>query len=293
MSKKHWRSLGLLLITACAPSAPAAGGSRPEPVIPPSNTIPSSSGRTSWVISPPSQPYDYTSLATTRVELTSDTLATVDTLVSTTGFTLSLARTASSTQFSGAITSSTVQAGNRIGPSSQSSRLPTPFSGHLVNGNIVLDVPPGQNTGDPGDCDSSARSNLPAAGRALVLPPAQLERGSVWVDSILISTCAGAVPITLAAARTYRVLGESNISTTSTILVERRTQTHFAGEGAQEQHWTVVHGEGTGSTRIHLDADTGVLLRSEGQDTATISVTSSGRNRQFVQITREQTTRTR
>jgi hypothetical protein len=217
----------------------------------------------------------------------------LDTISSRITFSLTISREVDSTTFSGTITSIATQTGNRIGRSPQDPRQPLAFTGRLSGGISTITPLFAESTDPQNVCDDTALPALPAVGRALVLSPIELRQGARWIDSSYVSACAGPIPITITTARTYQVLGEGRLGTASTILVARQTRTRFTGEGAQEQHWTKVSGEGSGSARLHLETATGALLDATGEDTTAVTITASGRQQHFSQLVRERLSRLR
>jgi hypothetical protein len=282
----------LLLLAGCASRSPVMSPGS-QPTNSPATTPSVSSGRSSWVISPTEEQHDYISATSTRLELVSDTGALLDTLASRISFTLSISRNDDGTYFSGTLTSLSTQAGIRVGSSNQPLSVPLHFSGHFSDGKLAFDSLSPETITEHHDCSKPSYPRLAAIGHALVLPPIRIHRGADWSDSLSMSSCAGLVPITLTIERTYHVVGESTLGAASTILIERRNQTHFTGEGVQEQHWTTIRGDGTGLAQLQLDVTTGILLQLQGEDTTAISIISSGRDQKFSQVVRETVSRIR
>jgi hypothetical protein len=104
-----------------------------------------------------------------------------------------------------------------------------------------------------------------------------------WSDSTTATLCNGSILTTSITSRSFRVIGEVSRG----ILIERRERTTSTGDGAQGQHRLKLQTSGRGNAQLIIDAQTGTLLESTGVYTASVVVTTSGRNQQFTQTTRE------
>jgi hypothetical protein len=280
--------IGVLFVTGCRPSSrvttPAPDTEVPSPTLP--AIIPS--GRNAWTISPTTVQHDYIALTSARIDIDSSTVASYDTLSSRIEFSLAEAGLTGSRDFSGIVKSLQFTGGRSTGSSSLPGDLPYAFSAHWTNDTLVLGRSSIQRPDAINDCTHSAvLSVIPTLERALVSPPTTVQRGTSWTDTVSVPSCAGSVPIRLTVIRTYLVAGEGNLHGMSTILAERKDKTVFSGEGAQEQHLVKVTGGGTGSAELHLDALTGILLQSDGEQASVIVITTSGRTRKFRQSIRE------
>jgi len=141
------------------------------------------------------------------------------------------------------------------------------------------------------DCNNEVSSIVPLIQRALVMPPIQLQKDLTWTDSTDTSICSGPVPVLLTGVKHYRVIGETRQGIIPAILIERQDRTVSAGEGTEGQHRIQIKSQGTGRSSIFIDAQTGALLDMTTVNSTTVTVTVSGRTRQFVQSSRERITR--
>ena len=72
-------------------------------------------------------------------------------------------------------------------------------------------------------------------------------------------------------------------------LVVQRTDTISAeGDGAQQQHRLVLNASGTGSATYYLDTSTGRVLHLTANQDSNLTVTTSGRTRQFRQSAKQE-----
>jgi len=85
------------------------------------------------------------------------------------------------------------------------------------------------------------------------------------------------------------VIGEGETNGITAIVLERIERSSSTGEGSDGQHRIFVKGETTGSAKIYVDARTGALLNSEGEQRTNLLITA-GQTRRFTQTVREKTT---
>ena len=278
-----------LLAISCTRAASA-----PEPVLGPDTGTPTtappaaSSGK-SWTITPGTQPRRYVSTASITLELLSDTAAVRDVITQRARFTLLTASASGSTSFLGSIDALTTDAGARIESTGAPVAFPVTFTGHIANRAVILDALNGQSRKSQTECSDPALSALSVVHRNIIILPAQLLQGMTWTDSTSISGCNGNIPVTTLSIRTYRVLGEAESEGRPAILIDRIEKTFSTGEGSENQHRILITTEGTGAGKIYVDRASGMLLDSEGEQRADITL-RGGRLQRFRQTVKERTT---
>ena len=291
MSIRYGLLLMLLLVPACRSST---SGTLPIPDsdIPPVRPSDVSPEISAWTISPVHEDHRYTS--TTKAILESAGLPTLfrDTVTSTVVFTLAISRDMAPPSYSARIESVSIRGGARTRDTLTSPRvlLPFAFTGRLEPNRTTLEVPKTR-IDVPSDCTTEVLAAVPAVQRSLVLVPLRLHKGMTWTDSVVAGVCSGPFQTSLSTIRTYVVRGQIVIHGRTALLLEQQSRTSFTGEGTQQQHHVRVRGDGSGKALLTVDAQTGALIEAAADHTTALTVTSSGRNQQFTQVTREQVSR--
>lgn len=288
------KTIGLFVI-AFVLAACASRGSSPVPATEPTPVsanaaeVPPRGRITSWTLVPANQPTRYVSTVIATIESSSDSGITRDTVAQQTRFTLLTATNSGSTAYLGSITEISNLAGNRIGSADRKPVLPVSFTGHISDGRMTIDELNGRVPDNQPDCTDLVYSTLGSIQRRVVVVPPQLTSATAWTDSVTTKTCNGLVPISVTSIRNSRVLGEGEMNGTAAIIIERTERTSSAGEGSDGQHRILLKGETIGSTMLYVDAHTGALLNSEGEQRTSLLVTA-GQSRRFTQVVREKTT---
>lgn len=291
MSLRYSLLLMLLLVSACR-SSTSGTAPIPDPGIPPVRPSDVSPEISAWTILPVHGDHRYTS--TTKAILESAGLPTLfrDTVTSTVVFTLGISRDVAPPTYSARIESVSIRGGTRTRDTliSPGILLPFAFTGRLGPNRITFEVPKTR-IDVPADCATEVLAAVPAVQRSLLLVPLQLHKGMTWTDSTVAEVCSGPLQTLLSTIRTYVVRGQIVIRGRPALLLEQQSRTSFTGEGAQQQHHVRVRGGGSGKALLTVDAQTGVLIEAAADHTTSLTVTSSGRNQQFTQISREQVSR--
>ena len=279
--------LASTLAFACAPAV--RGTERPQPVPDIDTTPPIASGISTWTISPTHEQHRYRSITSTLLELADTTGITRDSITTTIDFTLSILRDREPLSYSATVESMSARGGQKTGITTNA-ELPFSFTARLERGRIIMDLPEGQASQSYADCSKDALSTTAAIQRAVLALPLVLHKDMVWTDSTTRNSCSGSIPVTSTTVRRYRVVGETSASR-SGVLIERQDRTTLSGEGSQGQHRVRLKSDGSGTTQVIIDAQTGAVLESTGAHTASVVVTASGRDQRFTQTTREQVRR--
>lgn len=281
----------ILLLTACTRSTQGTSDPALQPRSPsvlPGNTA--GVGAASWTLIPSSEVKRYVSTGTAALELQSDTGVNRVSLVTTTAFSLATFWETSLTRIHGTLDSHSTRTDSQITPAEQSNDHPLSFSGRLINGGFVLDSLDGHAPG-AGDCRNQGLNSLTALRRNLIATPILLTSGMTWTDSSTVSGCSGSIPLQVTMVRTYSVIGETSREGNPVIVLDRADRIDASGEGAQGQHRVTITSQGSGSARLYLDRESGLLQSSEGKLQTQITVNASGRTQVFGQIVDERTVR--
>ncbi len=286
-----WRLTVVFVLIACASGRGASPepATEPAPVSLPVPEAPPRNARTRWTLSPSNETVRYVSTILATIQSDSSSTVTRDTVAQQTRFTLLTATNSGSTAFLGSITEISNLPGSQIGPNDWASTLPISFTGHITNGLMKIDELNGRIQSEELDCTNPMYSALSSIQRRVVVVPPQITNGTTWTDSLSTKLCNGLVPVSITSIRNSRVLGETEINGTPAILIERSERSFSTGEGSEGQHRILLKGETTGSARLYIDAHTGALLSSEGEQRTSLLVTA-GRSRRFTQVVREKTT---
>jgi hypothetical protein len=291
MSTRYGLLLMMLLVPACRSST---SGTAPtlDPRVPPVVSSDISPEISAWTISPVSGDHRYTSTTKAILESTGLPTGFRDTVTSTVVFTIGISRNVIPPSYSARIESVSVQGGARTRDTvaSPGLLLPFAFTGRLEPGRITLEVPKTRRD-VPADCTTEVLAAVPVVQRSLVLVPIQLHKGMMWTDSAVAGVCSGPFQTLLSTIRTYVVRGQILIRGRTALLLEQQSRTTFTGEGTQQQHHVRVRGDGSGKALLTVDAQTGALIEAAADHTTALTVTSSGRNQQFTQVSREQVSR--
>jgi len=95
------------------------------------------------------------------------------------------------------------------------------------------------------------------------------------------------MPLTKQIARSYRV-GDQQLKAGAQLLELLQTEAiHFSGTGAQTQHQLTISGEGQGTIKLYIDINSGIPITSEAREITTVSISSSGQIRRFIQQTQQ------
>lgn len=288
MLSRYSKPVVFFLVAACARASTAPGSS--VETSGPITSPPASTGfpGQAWTVVAGTLPLEYSSTATTTLELLSDSVAIHESVMQRSRFTLLTASASGSTSFLGSINDLSTEAGNRIGRPGVSLSFPITFTGHVLDGVIVLDALNGQARKSTDDCFDPALSALNLIHRNIIILPSRLIQGMIWSDSISAAVCSGTIPMTTTSIRTYRVAGESSHEGRPALLIERNEKTLSTGEGSQNQHRILIQMEGKGSGKLYIDRVTGALLDSDVEQQTEITI-NAGRLQRFKQTVRERT----
>lgn len=290
MAQKYLRVALLFLICGCGRTAvPPETIPLPVPVsTTPAGTLSGSPDRT-WTITPATQPQRYSSTASIILELISDSTKLRENITQQSRFSLLTGSASGSSSFLGSIESLTTQTPPRIGLAELSITFPVSFTGHIQNGTVLLDAINGHPRTGPVECSTPAFSALNVIHRNIVILPAQLVQGMTWRDSTSTAGCSGNIPVNTIAIRSYRVMGETELSGRSALLLEKTEKVSSSGEGSENQHRILIRTEGSGAGKIYIDRSSGALLSAESEQQINVTITA-GRVQRFIQVVKEKTT---
>jgi hypothetical protein len=275
-----------LICAACArrgptPARPAPGpvpttAGTPTPATPDVPTAPAATGRFGYL--PGLAAYDVRTEA--KVELTAGpdaergrevvrSAARVGYALSTVGRGFSVA---------GQVDGYTVEASERVRGGSQAPALTLRFNGTLDPRSTRL-YPDGPTVACSDPIGATRLAALAAAHETVIWVPATVTQGARWRDSVLVNTCRGPIPATVATVSQYEVTEANG----PRIRVRRQTSLVLHGQAIVAGKTVTLSGTGSGETTIELDATQGRLVRSDGETRATVTVTLPDGARQFGQ----------
>jgi hypothetical protein len=247
----------------------------------------------SWQISPTSEIQHYSTLVTTTVQQSGIPERVIDTVTTRTQYSLGITRSANSELLTGSIDAFITQNGTRIGASPEIISFPVVFAGQIQNHQLQLEPTSISHSpiGSTLPCGIPGKTALNVIVRNLFIPPLHLQSNMTWQDSLSSTSCNGSLELNLATSRNYKVIGESTFNTIPVITVDITEKTLSTGEGSQDQHTLIVKGETLRSSRAYVDVITGILLGLSSETHTTLQIQASGQVHQFIQTSKETTTR--
>ena len=133
------------------------------------------------------------------------------------------------------------------------------------------------------DCTSPARTLALTARDLLVALPSRLETGQSWRDSLTTITCRGDIPITNRIEHRYEVEGKDTYAGIAAVRLRRSARTMLEGSASPRGVAVSLTGEGSGDTRLWVDAATGRLLGASGEATTRLTLEAAGTSRTLTQ----------
>lgn len=137
--------------------------------------------------------------------------------------------------------------------------------------------------GSAPDCTSPARTLALTARDLLVALPSRLETGQSWRDSLTTITCRGDIPITNRIEHRYEVEGQDTYAGVAAVRLRRSARTMLEGSASPRGVAVSLTGEGSGDTRLWVDAATGRLLGASGEATTRLTLEAAGTSRTLTQ----------
>ena len=281
------RLLFVPFMFACSTVSPTPD---PTPAVPTASATPRPSDARNWVFTPDTGVQGYRSTSVSIIELQNVVPVAADTVSTQVDYTLQLhSQGSGSTPVTGLLRHLSLQSSSPD-DSTPRPQMPVRFTGRFMAGGLFLDSIDNNpvNTVVP-DC-GSVLNVINRLQQNMIAVPRELSSSSTWRDSTSLPACAGSVPSKMTVIRTYATRGESKHAGRESLLIERHDSVLIVGEGAQGQHRVTVSATGSGTSHVHIDRATGLMLGLNGERTLSIRVGSSGRVQEFRQITKEQTT---
>jgi hypothetical protein len=255
---------------------------------PPTRNTPTS--RATWRINPVAEAEKYSSVLTTQIQQTGNS-GKQDSLTVTTLYSVSIDRATDVTSLTGKIEAFTVQAGEQIGSSASEIQSPVFFSGKFTGQELELESLTSTNHTYSLTCDDVSLTSLATVYRNTFISPLEIFSGQTWQDSTSYTVCSGSLPLSVVSIRNYRLAGETILDGIPALIISQNEKTFSRGEGSQGQHKILVEARGTTTRRLYLDRNSGILLSSSADSKTMLSIRTSGRVENFVEISKENTTR--
>ena len=266
-------------LAACRSGSVPAPTSGPTPDVTPPTPPTETHTSSSWSIPISHSTHSYHSISRTIIQEAESQSSRRDTVEVSAWFTITNNQQQSSPTFAGSIDSIYSK------PNAIPSFRRIDFSA-LLNGTemILTAETPGASTDY---CTIPGFQFLSEIRPLLMLRPVRLDHSTTWVDSSSTTTCSSGIPLTKQIARSYRV-GDQQLKAGAQLLELLQTEAiHFSGTGAQTQHQLTISGEGQGTIKLYIDINSGIPITSEAREITTVSISSSGQIRRFIQQTQQ------
>lgn len=281
----HYERLlfGIVLLVACTTTRSSSPPtSTPVPASPinqvPPPAVPSA-GTWSFTYQPGIAGYQVARSATiTRL----DTAGNAELSTNTSHEAVTLDSTDLGVNFIGVVDSFTTTTQGLIGPV-QPTQLPIQVSGSFTPGGLTIS----SQTSDE-KC-SPVHSVLSADLYNLLVPfPQPLSPGISWTDSVEIRGCPAGIPTLSHTTRVFTVTGEVAYDGGPAVMIQRVDTTNAQGEGGLQQHTVSIDAHGTGTAVYYLDVATGRIIHLTTDQTLTLGVTTSSRQYQLKQDSKQE-----
>jgi hypothetical protein len=270
-------------VLACVPKVtvpPVINGSIQPVVIPPIKHT------ATWIFSPINSTQRYHSITKTRFQLDdSNQTDNQDSLSTITDFSATIDQLHTPLIITGHVDNILTNSGPKISTTSQKITLPITFSGAIVGGKVTLNITSSSATSFNHDlCSTPAEMVLGDIRTAITTVPSLLQLHSTWSDTITTTTCIGkTISADLEITRSYTVLGETDYTNMSLVLIRRLETTHINGTGTQGQHQIIIDGQGSGVSNFYLNPITGLIVITEAHHDSRITINTSGHLQHFSQ----------
>lgn len=168
-----------------------------------------------------------------------------------------------------------------IGPV-QSVQLPVQISGSLTDNTLTINA---ETTGEK--CNAISSMLITDLHNLLIAFPGQLSSGVGWKDSADVKGCQAGVPTSAHTTRSYVVSGEASYEGHPVLVILRADTTWAKGEGGLQQHRVSIDATGTGAALYYLDTTAGRIVHLAVDQLLNLGVTTSARQFQFKQNSRQ------
>jgi hypothetical protein len=272
--------------TACIPrSSPSTSPEQSPAGQPVQPTQPIESAISRWSFQNDNQPHRYRLVNVTTVKLQADAPQPEDSVRTTMTFTLALDSSPAIYNISGEITQTSIQSRGRIRQVIPYQILPIAFRGDYRDNQVQIHIEGSRPNTVP--CTDTTTAQLARLYGQFNRIPAVIQRGMSWRDSLTIHSCQGLIPIEIRIIRNYQVVGETAIADHHVVLIDRSDSVQTSGEGSQGQHQVSVEAQGTGETKLFLNASTAQVVTSDSEQLTNVLVKTSGRVLRFTQHSKE------
>lgn len=164
----------------------------------------------------------------------------------------------------------------------QSVQLPVQISGSLMDNALMI------NTKIINEkCNAISSMLVTDLHNLLIAFPGQLSSGVSWKDSADVEGCQAGVPTSAHTARSYVVSGEASYEGRPILVILRADTTRATGEGGLQQHRVSIDATGTGTALYYLDTTAGRIVHLAVDQLLNLGVTTSARQFQFKQRSKQ------
>jgi hypothetical protein len=272
--------------TACIPRNPPSTSPRQSPAnhpIQPTQLI--EPAISSWTFQNDSQSHRYQLVNVTTVKLQAEATQLEDTVTTSMTFTLALDRSLVVYNISGEITHTSIKGGHQIGQDIPHQMPSLPFRGDYHDNRLQIYIEGTRSNTVP--CTDTTTAQLTRLYNQVDRIPPVIQRGMIWHDSLTIQSCHGPIPIEIRAIRHYQVVGETAIADQRVVLIDRSDSVQTSGQGSQGEHQISIEAQGTGETKLFLNASTARVAASDSKQVTNVLTRTSGRLLRFTQQSRE------
>lgn len=106
-------------------------------------------------------------------------------------------------------------------------------------------------------------------------PSSSIGIGTHWADTSTVIVCHGRTPLKQQIIHRYMLLGERSWQGKHALEIQRSTQIEIEGLQADSQDPITAKGNGSGTTNLLIDPETGLILQSSSTSDLSLSVITS------------------
>lgn len=117
----------------------------------------------------------------------------------------------------------------------------------------------------------------------IVTVPRTLRRDQTWSDSAETTICRDSIPLVVTTVRQHRVVGAESRGGAVVVVIDRESRVRMRGEGRQLGEPVQLVAEGTGTMRLVVRAEDGVLDSAEGTNELVMRFTGRRRSQELRQ----------
>jgi hypothetical protein len=144
---------------------------------------------------------------------------------------------------------------------------------------------------DTGACRPDRQVPLQPIHEILISHPETMTAGTQWKDTTTTLTCRGNVAVSTTSINSYHVDGADNHRGTPTLRITRSSELSIRGSGRESGRSVSLAGGGGGTTTLHLDQTSGMVISSNGETRSVITIRTLTGEIPFRQQVRQEVSR--